>query len=181
MLLGRGLRTAHSLFAENGCSCLKGDAKTPRPALRASLSVDAFSGRVRAFRLCEAVRVRVGADVVLTFCNAYDSGGGGGGDGCTRPAFRRLVASRLSASSRLRTVRCGVPRSGCQSAAESPFWLSQLSRNWSPSRRAPPPRHGCVRTIGQRRSSLALTPRADGARLLRRARRGRAAVNRSRS
>ena len=34
-----------------------------------------FRGELGAFRLCEAVRVRIGADVVRTFCNAYAGGG----------------------------------------------------------------------------------------------------------
>jgi hypothetical protein len=33
-------------------------------------SVDAFLGRVSGFRLCEPVRGRIEADLVLTLCNA---------------------------------------------------------------------------------------------------------------
>ncbi len=46
------------------------DARLQGGRRQASHSVDAFSGRVRRFRLCGAVRVRVRTDVVLTFCDA---------------------------------------------------------------------------------------------------------------
>src|SRR6266540_2405654 len=42
-----------------------------------------FRSGERAFRLCEAVRVRIGPDVVLTFCNAQANAAcprGGGGE-----------------------------------------------------------------------------------------------------
>jgi hypothetical protein len=45
-----------------------------------------FRARPGGFWLCEAVRVRVGVDIMLTFCNAYVDGGGWRGTARRRQA-----------------------------------------------------------------------------------------------
>jgi hypothetical protein len=48
-----------------------GGARVPQvPLEKRVTSVDAFLGRVSGFRLCEPVRGRIEADLVLTLCNA---------------------------------------------------------------------------------------------------------------
>jgi len=50
--------------------CRAATSAKPSVAVSALHPVDAFSERLAGFWLCEAVRLRVGADVWLTICNA---------------------------------------------------------------------------------------------------------------
>jgi hypothetical protein len=72
---------------------VRGRRPVPPEAAFALHLADAFSGLVSRFRLYEVLRARVGADVVLTFCNGERASAHGGDAGAVEGLVPRSSAA----------------------------------------------------------------------------------------